>query len=626
MKRQIEKIEFINVRNFRSTSFDFPKDMIIVGQNDHGKSAIFKLLDVVFNRLKSEYINQEKALPEEIFKICDPALPVKNKAKRINLYFKGVPRPLSITFKEGLVSISYNIKNRTEKSQDKAREDFIDTINSISFIHIPAARDACSPEYLRLFQEMLKARGLSEIIPKVSGGTRKEYRALMKLRGQLADTIKPFLDQNVLPRIKDNLLFQLPYDLNISFQITMMNLIAWIEEGLNLGVKIDRHANLIPISQVGSGIQSLLMLAIQRVLTLSDKDLNKTYILAIEEPESFLHPQAQRNIADYLSREMPQKENIYLMISTHSPYILNYFNLSKILLVRKESHYSRIYTPILKEADSEVLNDFNNEINSEIFFANAVLFVEGESDKRVLYKIINNLYGFLRGDITIICAGGNKSFSPYLRLISTLNRAQIPWGILTDFDSLMKEGGERALFRGLQDADIKIDQRHKNEIAQLVDSVLDKDEVDYLRCTQKISEILEEYRLKVFIFPSDLEWELCTDGLKGDVVEILRIYQEIDATGLSLIQLRKKLGSKGIPISGDSNKDNKKPYLHEKIAAKINKSNISPTMLELGKFIKNLIDLSPQKSAESQLIFGDLARIKHYKTTNNSEASTSERK
>ena len=46
------EIEFLNIRNFRKTSIEFAHDIILVGQNDHGKSSVFKILDVAFNKLE----------------------------------------------------------------------------------------------------------------------------------------------------------------------------------------------------------------------------------------------------------------------------------------------------------------------------------------------------------------------------------------------------------------------------------------------------------------------------------------------------------------------------------------------------------------------------------------------
>ncbi|MCG8430038.1 MAG: AAA family ATPase [Candidatus Omnitrophica bacterium] len=587
MLKGIGGIEFLNLRSFRSAKIDLSSDMLFVGQNDHGKSSIFKLLDVLFNRLDKKFFMQENALPEEIFKIINPAFSIHNKARRLNLLLNR--EKLIITFKEANITVAYGKAKRGATSNKQALRHLFRIINNVTFVHIPSARDANSPEYIRLFQRMMEKKGLQEIIPKMVGGTRREYRLLAGIRKQLAGDITPFLDQHILPAIRKNLPLNLPYDLKIGFQVDMAKLIDWINQSLSLEAQIDSSGDAtIPVTEVGSGVQSLLMLAIQRVLHLSVKHPKRTYILAIEEPEAYLHPQAQRNLIDDLYDKIMGRKNIRILLTTHSPYILNKFSLNKITLVRKEGKISSLYPPVVSPGDAGILNYFNDEINSEIFFARAVLFVEGEGDKRSFYKLLYNLKNVKRGDITIISAGGNSTFAPYLRLIKSLDKAKIPWGAVTDFDSLMNRNGQRPFLSGVRDAGIKID-RYAMRIRSIIDNVLDKDEADYIEAARQVSAIFRDNGLNVFVLPCDLEWMLCSEKLKGVIQKIIKSCFDIEIKGLTLPQLRKKIGSKGIPISSTSSGALKKPFLNEQIAGRISKDNANEIVLDVVDFISAMI-------------------------------------
>ncbi len=589
---KVETIEFYNLRSFRKSTFNFNKKVVMVGQNDHGKSSVFKILDVLFNKLKKEYFSGENALPEEIFKIINPVFFIGNAARRIIIRFVDKKKkPLIITFKEANISVHYEKAARGLKSDVVALKELFTLIESVSFIHIPAARDANSQQYIRLFNRLMEEKGLSEIVPRVSGGTRREYRLLKNIRKQLQDDITPFLDKAVLPVIKKNVPLNLPYNLKIDFQVDINKLIDWINQSLVLGIQLGEKSDTLPVTELGSGVQSLLMLALHSVLLAAEKNKQKKYLLAIEEPEAFLHPQAQRNMADYLHNELLSKDNIYLSVSTHSPYILNTFSLDNTVLVRKDNLYSKIYYPNVDSSDAEVLNDYNNEINSEIFFAKAVLFVEGDSDKRVFYALLKNIYGIRRGDITIIEVGGNKSFSPYLRLIKSLQNSKIPWGVVTDFDSFINSDGERPFLRGIGDAGIRLDKKDIDFICGIVNETIDSnDEEDYIKCTEKIMSIFKSrYNLNVYIFPSDLEWALCSKDIKDKVCQLIKEHFNKDLTGQNLNSVRQWIGSKGIPI-GDKRKDAfKKPFLHEKIALLLTQQNISSAMKKAVEFVYDII-------------------------------------
>ena len=108
---------------------------------------------------------------------------------------------------------------------------------------------------------------------------------------------------------------------------------------------------------------------------------NIQFILAVEEPEAFLHPQKQKKF--YQNVRAAQSENLGIIVTTHSPYIVAETPFTGLGLVRKDGTHSALHVPDVKTArDGETFDAYSSEVNNLLFFADKVVLVEGESDQR----------------------------------------------------------------------------------------------------------------------------------------------------------------------------------------------------------------------------------------------------
>ena len=104
----------------------------------------------------------------------------------------------------------------------------------------------------------------------------------------------------------------------------------------------------------------------------------------IEEPELSLYPESQKALIDFLISRcslLPHKDNMYLMVATHSPYIVNYLNL---LIRRAETGQS---APHINFQDIDVLEIADGYATS--------LHIEGERhliDARLMSDPITEIY------------------------------------------------------------------------------------------------------------------------------------------------------------------------------------------------------------------------------------------
>lgn len=138
-------------------------------------------------------------------------------------------------------------------------------------------------------------------------------------------------------------------------------------------------------SEKGTGMQRALALALIQVYAdISSTDENgvsKPILFFIDEPETFLHPQAQNKLLDALEK---LSSNSQIFIITHSPYLLKKY--------KKETHSMNVYTKDKGLNKVELGKEFDlfgassptwGEIN---YYAFGVLSVEFH----------NELYGFIQ--------------------------------------------------------------------------------------------------------------------------------------------------------------------------------------------------------------------------------------
>ena len=235
----------------------------------------------------------------------------------------------------------------------------------------------------------------------------------------------------------------------------------------------------IPEDQFGLGFTNLIMI-IAEILQYMEKYPDTAYnsqinLIAIEEPETFMHPQMQElfinkiNDAIYDLLNIKHKNiNSQLIITTHSPHILNSKihnggTFNSINYMKEEKNFANV-TPLedssiagLTKEDLKKLEDNKDDKNkqyldfefikkhiifkiSDIFFADAVIFVEGVCEYNLLQYYINKDEILNKLFISIVLIDGAHA-KMYRNLIGILN---IPTLIITDIDieRSAKEKGE----------------------------------------------------------------------------------------------------------------------------------------------------------------------------------------
>lgn len=139
----------------------------------------------------------------------------------------------------------------------------------------------------------------------------------------------------------------------------------------------------VPLSESGTGIGQVL--AILYVVVTS----NEPRTIIIDEPHSFLHPGAVRKLLDILRFQFPQHQYI---ISTHAPIPLGNSGRDALLIVKKNGHES-----VVEQVDHTTENALRTSLaevgmrHSDVFGADAILWVEGKTEETCFPKLIRGL-------------------------------------------------------------------------------------------------------------------------------------------------------------------------------------------------------------------------------------------
>ena len=188
----------------------------------------------------------------------------------------------------------------------------------------------------------------------------------------------------------------------------------------------------------GSGIQSAIIIGLFHFYAREIAHTGSS-LLAIEEPELYLHPHGRRIISDRIDDFLEGNKN-QVIITTHASEFLNSAqeNLN-IIVVKKDAKNGTTAKNIGFKTAKEKQILIKNQ-NTEMFFADLVFLVEGGGDKYIVEALAEN-YGAKKeclgekwpnnNNISVIPVGGKKEFWKYSQ---KLNEAGIGCYVLADFD------------------------------------------------------------------------------------------------------------------------------------------------------------------------------------------------
>lgn len=202
---------------------------------------------------------------------------------------------------------------------------------------------------------------------------------------------------------------------------------------LNKGVKINYSQFSMEYHGMGTrSWSSLLVLKAfitQNMQFATDGELAYYPIIAIEEPESHLHPNAQKKLYSQINNIVGQK-----IVATHSSYIAGSANLKENRSIYKVNSGISIGKLIETDFNDEQIRKIKRLVvntRGELFFSKLVVLFEGETEEQTLPITIERHFNKKSIEIGVdfIGVGGHGNYLTFIRFFESFN---IPYLIFSD--------------------------------------------------------------------------------------------------------------------------------------------------------------------------------------------------
>ncbi len=196
-------------------------------------------------------------------------------------------------------------------------------------------------------------------------------------------------------------------------------------------------AQSFPLARHGMGTRSLASLLVFRAYAAwrskqAKEGGDKIHsMLALEEPESHLHPQAQRSLFAHIKAITGQR-----VVSTHSPYFAGQAQIEDLRLFLK-THGDTKVTSLdlsgLHQDDVRKLQETVIDTRGDILFSRAVVLFEGQTEEQALPVWANKYWDSTVHELgfCFVRANGTDYF-PFIWLAKALS---IPWYVFADGES-----------------------------------------------------------------------------------------------------------------------------------------------------------------------------------------------
>ncbi|EOI6839833.1 ATP-dependent endonuclease, partial [Yersinia enterocolitica] len=400
------------------------------------------------------FIDAKKALNEGVRKaniIIEYEVKVladyKSKIEELKVFYLSNKCNPEGIFRKYLDILSKTQFRRRVKNYQNVNVDTLTPKNIIDLRVISAAKN--------IHDKKLLTKSFNKIIKYMYESDEVEYKGILNLvdgnNESLTQNIK-LKHQSGVERILAKIISDKDIGIELRSELTFDKLMSDL-----ITYEHKDGEFLVPESQFGLGYASLVSI-IGEIIDYTNQSLkeatqSKIRLLCIEEPEVFMHPQMQINFIRHIQEALNEilsshVENLnslksQILITTHSSHILNSVihssntfddinyiylrngNAANVLLKDRD-----IANTVKKTLQFEFIKKHIKHQTPDLFFSDAIIFVEGITEERVLNSYIEDDSVLNRMNISVFRIDGAHA-KVYAKLI---NKIQIPSLIITDID------------------------------------------------------------------------------------------------------------------------------------------------------------------------------------------------
>lgn len=326
---------------------------------------------------------------------------------------------------------------RMYEMDKRVREDFNYDQLSLPVLYLPVTRAASG------FQSNIGLSGYNEFETKRSldaTSSRSGGNYVQLAIGRLAKKYRLLLEED-----KGKAQTDFASDANMQQLTEILRGLGyeWKLEAINpmtneYNIRLSKQGTSFLVSAASSGERELLTYLFV-IFGLNVRDA----LVVVDEPELHLHPKWQRTLLSIFVK-LSQATGNQFLIATHSPTFISPQSIqyvSRVSSVEQKSQIRRLNSATLPDA-KHLLNIINSQNNERLFFADAVVLVEGISDRLIFQRMleVRSVGRAAKPIIEVVEVGGKGFFAAYRKL---LDACQIPFSMIADRDYIEQIGSEK---------------------------------------------------------------------------------------------------------------------------------------------------------------------------------------
>lgn len=521
----LDKVYIKGFRNFNEATINFNPHCLIIGANDVGKTNLIYALRLLLDRSFSDY---DFELKESDFCAYDDSSEVVIRA-----YFSNLTEECVVSRLPGKISDDdeFVIQFKASKNGAKVEYQFYcgksDSAEDLQGIDAPFYRRFLNIKYIGSKRDFWNYINKSKNDLILQAKTEREEEVIREdeaLYTEIETKLKE-VDEKIpnLSYIK-NATTQLNEELNkLSVHHKEQTIVFGtsttdIDKVIAAVSVVSKHGEK-KLFIGGEGRINQIYLSLWASQNQHSDVSNEVSIICIEEPEAYLHPHQQRELASYLGKTLPGQ----VILTTHSPFIVSEFSPNSIIRLYKNKS---LYTLIASNGCSKIIGDKFEDfgyrmsvIPAEAFFSDCVILVEGPSEE-IFYKTLAKQLEIEldRLNISVLDVQG-VGFITYIEILNALG---LYWVMRTDNDisKIPRKNEYRyaGIERGLDCAQLcKLSDADNSVIDSLKDKVhgfKDKDNItdEVKAAANRLISILDKY--DIFIAQEGLEEDLYNSPIK----------------------------------------------------------------------------------------------------------------